>query len=145
MSADILREISASGVELAIGETGNLKVTGDRIEVERWLPKIRAHKPELLALLSGADPMPLSPADREAIREAISERAAIREIDGGEDRATAEREARSAMRVYHYRLTDKPDTWLTMIAPGCDLADARRSLVLRFGAERLVDVRERAS
>jgi hypothetical protein len=49
------------------------------------------------------------------------------------------------MRVYQYRLTDKPDTWLTMLAPGCDLDEARRSLVLRFGPERLIDVRERTA
>ncbi|NCA72245.1 MAG: hypothetical protein EOM91_19675 [Sphingobacteriia bacterium] len=144
MSADILREISASGVELAIGETGNLKVTGDRIEVERWLPEIRARKPELLALLSGAEPPPLSPGDHDAIREAIEERAAIREFDGGESRQVADREARSAMRVYQYRLTDRPDAWLTMLAPGVELDQAHRDLVLRFGAERVVDVRERA-
>jgi hypothetical protein len=43
------------------------------------------------------------------------------------------------MRVYRYRLIDKPDTWLTMIAPDCDLEEARRSLRLRFG-ERLAAV-----
>jgi len=45
------------------------------------------------------------------------------------------------MRVYRYRLIDKPDTWLTMIAPDCDLEEARRSLRLRFG-ERLTAVVE---
>jgi hypothetical protein len=40
------------------------------------------------------------------------------------------------MRVYRYRLLDKPDTWLTIIAPDCDLEEARRSLRLRF-SERL--------
>jgi hypothetical protein len=46
------------------------------------------------------------------------------------------------MRVYQYRLVERPDTWLTLLAPGCDLADARRSLALRFGPERLIEVRE---
>jgi hypothetical protein len=45
------------------------------------------------------------------------------------------------MRVYRYGLLDKPGTWLTMIAPDCDLEEARRSLVLRFG-ERLTAVVE---
>jgi len=45
------------------------------------------------------------------------------------------------MRVYRYRLIDKPDTWLTIIAPDCDLEEARRSLRLRFG-ERLTAVVE---
>jgi hypothetical protein len=103
--------------------------------------KIRANKSELLALLSGAEPPPLSPADREAIREAISERAGIREFDGAEGRATAEREAAAGMRVFLYRLADRPDTWLTMLAPGCDFDEARRSLALRFGPERVVEVR----
>ncbi len=90
-----------------------------------------------------AGPSPLQTADIEAIREAIEERAAIREFDGGEDRATAEREARSAMRVFRFRLADRPDTWLTMLAPGCDLDAARHTLRLRFGAERVADVVER--
>jgi hypothetical protein len=42
--------------------------------------------------------------------------------------------------VYRYRLTDKPDSWLTMIAPGCDLEEARRTVVLKFGAGRVLDV-----
>ncbi len=142
MSADILLAISAAGVELAIGESGNLKVTGDRIEIDRWLPEIRAHKPELLELLSGTEPPPLSADDNETIREAIEERAAIREFDAGESREVAEREARAAMRVFRFRLTDRPDTWMTMLAPGCALDQARHDLVLRFGAERVIEVRE---
>jgi hypothetical protein len=39
------------------------------------------------------------------------------------------------------RLIDRPATWLTMIAPDCDLKEARRSLRLRFG-ERLATVVE---
>ncbi|MFB1490873.1 MULTISPECIES: hypothetical protein [unclassified Thiocapsa] len=145
MSADILREVIAAGVELAINDTGNLKVTGDRIEVDRWLPEIRAHKSELLALLSGAEPPPPTPAVNEAIREAIEERAAIREFEVGESRPVAERDAQSAMRVYRFRLTDQPDTWLTMLAPECDQDQARHDLALRFGAERLIEVRESAA
>jgi hypothetical protein len=45
------------------------------------------------------------------------------------------------MCVYRYRLSDRPETWLTMIAPNCDLDEARRCLRLRFG-ERLTDVVE---
>lgn len=44
------------------------------------------------------------------------------------------------MRVYHYRLTDRPKDWLVMIAPGCELDEARRSLIARFGSERLLEV-----
>lgn len=85
-------------------------------------------------------PPPLSAAEQADIREAIEERSAIREHDGGEDRATAERNARSAMQVYRFRLVEHPDTWLTMLAPNTDMANARHALTLRFGADRLVDV-----
>jgi hypothetical protein len=145
MTATALLERAArQGVTVEVCD-GSLKLAGPSQSVETLLPEIRVAKPELLALLSGAEPPPISPADHEAIREAIAERAAIREIDGGEDRATAEREAAAGMRIYQYRIADKPDTWLTMLAPGCDLDDARHSLMLRFGADRLIDVRERTS
>jgi hypothetical protein len=85
-------------------------------------------------------PPPLTAAEQADIREAIEERSAIREHDAGGDRATAERNARSGMRVFRYRLVERPDTWLTMLAPGCDLDEACRALTLRFGADRLVDV-----
>jgi len=80
----------------------------------------------------------LSAHDREAIEEAIEERAAIREFDGGQTRDVAEREARAAMRVYRYRLADSPDTWLVMIAPGCNLAEAWGALNLQFGPHRVL-------
>jgi hypothetical protein len=47
------------------------------------------------------------------------------------------------MRVYRYWLTDKHDTWLTMITPSCDLDDARYSLRLRFGERRTTVVEHR--
>lgn len=84
-------------------------------------------------------PPPLAPADREAIEEAIEERAGILEFDAGLSRHVAETQATEAMRVYRYRLTDRPG-WLVLIAPGCDLAEARRTLVATFGAARLVDL-----
>ncbi len=51
----------------------------------------------------------------------------------------------SLTRIYMFRLTDRPDAWLTMLAPGCELDQARRDLVLRFGADRVIEVRERAT
>jgi hypothetical protein len=45
------------------------------------------------------------------------------------------------MRVFHYRLTDKPETWLVLIAPGCELDEARRSVRNQFGTERVLEVR----
>jgi len=75
----------------------------------------------------------------ETIQEHLEERAAIMEYDGGLTRKQAETEARRNMRVYQYRLTDSPESRLTMIAPGCDLGEARESLHKRFG-DRLLDV-----
>lgn len=81
----------------------------------------------------------------ESIREAYEERAAIREFMGGEPREKAEAEARKALKVYEYCLTDNgPDgPWLILLAPGCDLAEAERSLKYRFGADRVLSIRER--
>jgi hypothetical protein len=49
----LLQNLSDAGVQLAIGDTGKLKVSGDQSAVDRWLPEIRTHKPELIALLQG--------------------------------------------------------------------------------------------
>ena len=54
---------------------------------------------------------------------------------------TGVNEARRTLRVFQYRLTDTPDSWLVLIAPGCDLAEARESLRARFGS-RLLDRRK---
>jgi hypothetical protein len=77
----------------------------------------------------------------EAIAEHLAERAAIQEYDGGLTRKQAEAEARRALRVFEYRLTENPDSWLVLIAPGCDLDEARESLRQRFG-NRLLDTRK---
>ena len=76
-----------------------------------------------------------------AIREHLEERAAIQEYDGGLTRKQAEAEARRALRVYEYKLTDNPDAWLVLIAPGCDLEETRENLRGRFGS-RLLDIRK---
>jgi len=77
----------------------------------------------------------------EAIHEHLEERAAIQEYDGGLTRKQAETEALRTLRVFQYRLTDTPDSWLVLIAPGCDLDEARESLRARFGT-RLLDTRK---
>lgn len=80
-----------------------------------------------------------------AVREAYEERAAILEYDGGLSQAQAETQAKVEQRLYEYRLTDNgPDgPWLILLAPGCDLPEAERSLKNRFGAYRVLAVRER--
>jgi len=100
-------------------------------------------KPELAKLANSSVENAKQAATRhpEAIAEHLAERAAIQEYDGGLTREQAEIEARRTLRVYEYRLTDNPDTWLVLIAPGCDLAEAQRNLRARFG-NRLIDARE---
>jgi hypothetical protein len=119
---------------------------GDRLSVASRAPLtdqqrawIRAHKVELLRLLG--DAVPTHPELSGEDREAAEERATARKLDGSESKERTAGQAPSAIRVYRYRLIDKPDTWLTMIAPDCDLEEARRSLTLRFG-ERLTAVVE---
>ena len=123
-----------------------MRARGDRLSVASRAPLtdrqrawIRAHKVELLRLLAGAVPAPLDLTGED--REAAEERPTVRAPGGGESTERARGDERCAMRVYRYRLIDKPDTWLTMIAPDCDLEEARGSLRLRFG-ERLTAVVE---
>lgn len=85
--------------------------------------------------------MSLTPDERADVAEALAERAAIREYEGGEPRPVAEAAARSAMRVYRLRVrmgAGQPDASVILLAPGCDLAEATRAAHLRFGADRVV-------
>ena len=134
-----LTRMRAAGVTLAVRD-GNLAVQTRRPLTAAQAGFLRANKTALIALLARETEAPLPPETHEAMEESIAERAAIREFDGGEPRAVAEREARAAMRVYQYRITDKPASWLTLIAPGCDLDEARRIITNRFGAARVLDV-----
>jgi hypothetical protein len=137
--AALLSDLTAAGINLVVTERGTLHYRGYQTDVDRWLPEIRARKDELLALLRNRPPT-LTPNQHADIQEAMEERAAILEFDAGLPRPEAEAQAVSAMQIYRYRITDKPNDWLVMIAPGCDLGEARRTLVMRFGAERLMDV-----
>lgn len=88
---------------------------------------------------------PLTATDREAIAEAIGERAAIQEHDAGLDRQEAEVQAETAMRVYQALIAmpdGRPPRWLVALMPGCDPTEARRSLALRFGVGRVLEVIE---
>jgi hypothetical protein len=140
----VLSHLTAAGIWLsADGE--NLRAGPREVLDDEARHLIRAHKPALLALLQqGAEPLPpLSSADHAAIRESIEERAAIQQFDGGLSRQEAETEARAAMRVYRVRVA-MPDgrapRWATMLAPNCDLGEARRAACGTFGADRVLDV-----
>lgn len=144
-AATLLADLEAQGIELTLTEHGTLRYRGDKAAVDGWLPEILDHKPELIGLLrdrhSPTIP-PLTAEQKAAITEAIEERAAIQEHDGGLSRSQADRQATRAMRIYRYRVADHPHEWLTLIAPGCDLEEARRTLVGQFGAARLIAVEE---
>jgi hypothetical protein len=128
-----------------------MRARGDRLSVASREPLtnpqrawIRAHKAELLRLLTDSAPNPpcVGKNDPASIRGTREGWRSVRDLAGGESRNARALPARHAMCVYRYRLTDKPDAWLIMIAPDCDLEEARRSLHLRFG-ERLTAVEHR--
>ena len=122
---DILTQATAAGLTFALEPPDRLRVTGPAEVRERWLPVIRERKAELVTLLSA--PPPLSPETLKAIEEAIEERAAVREFEGGEPRAIAEQEARSAMRVYDLQVAmgdGQAPRWVTVLAPDSTLVEA---------------------
>ena len=55
MTPVVIREAEADGVSLALSPAGTIKATGDREAVDRWLPVLRAHKPDILAALAKPD------------------------------------------------------------------------------------------
>jgi len=139
--AEIIHECQRAGLTLRLVSGGIGIRPRDQLTPE-LAEAIRAHKPALLAALR--HPMAdLSPDDAEAVHEHLEERSAIQEFDGGLSRPEAEREARRSLRVFLYRLTDDPDAELVFIGPGRSLESARERLQQHFGAERVIEVRER--
>jgi len=141
--ASILAAVRADGLTLTLDPPDTLRVRGPAEVRSKWLPRLRAAKSELLALLSG--PPPLPPETQEAIAEALEERAAIRGFEGREPKWVAEREARSAMRVYDLLIAQNPGEapkWVTLLAPGCDLVEATRAGRRQFGEHRLLKIAE---
>lgn len=59
MTAALLFDLSAAGVKVRMDEQGTLKASGDQAALDRWLPEIRTHKAEILALLAANDPEPV--------------------------------------------------------------------------------------
>jgi hypothetical protein len=143
-ATETLAAAQAAGVRLGVNGT-NLLLEADRGPPPGLLDALRENKLAMLALLrtKGA-PAPLSSDDEEAIAEAIEERAAIREYDGGETREVAEREARAATRIYRALVAmpdDRPPRWVTMLLPGVDsLKEASEAAHWQFGSDRVIDV-----
>ncbi len=108
---------------------------------------IRQHKAHLLLLVNQPAPPALTGAEIEDIAEAVEERAAIREHDGGDDRASADAKAASAMRVYRLLVAmgeGQEPKWVVMLAPGCDPEVAERAARLKFpGRVRAVIFQDR--
>lgn len=141
-AVDSLCALHGQGFEIT-NEGGRLVVAPASRLTDEIRALIRQYKTEWLALLSArTKPPPLTADQHNGIQEAITERAAIQEYDGGLSRSHADMQATRAMRIYRYRVADHPHEWLTLIAPGCDLEEARRTLVGQFGAARLIAVEE---
>jgi hypothetical protein len=142
------------GVTISATAAGGIRLSGPEPAIRRLAFDAKALKTDILSHLSRRVPLG---RDRKTPYETTSVPAVppvpAKNGDGSivpdvPDKPTEPKTSyfqtnRSGMRVYQYRLTDRPDAWLVMLAPGCDLDEARRSLVLRFGAERVLEVRER--
>jgi hypothetical protein len=61
MTPAVIREAAEDGVSLALSPAGTIKATGDQAAVNRWLPVLRAHKPDILAALTHRDLSGVSP------------------------------------------------------------------------------------
>lgn len=142
--AAALERIAAAGIRLGLTPGGDAIVYDAPAPLSpAQLDWLRAHKAALLVhLRAQAAPPPPAP-DIEAIAEALAERAAIQECDGGLPRAEAEQSARAAMRAYHVLVAMDPGQaprWVTLILPGCDLAQARTAVTRRWPG-RVLDLR----
>jgi len=141
--AAIIKEAMADGVNLSLTPSGTIKAIGEAVAVNRWLPLLREHKPEILAVLahepglkgSGWRPWkPESAADiAEAVKEAEDERAAIMEFDGCLPRA----EVQAKAYAWHWK-SDRHDPVTgsyggTYICPHADPETVRHELEARFG------------
>ena len=95
--AELLAAAASAGLALRV-ESGALRVRGPQAAVAEWAPRLKEHKPELIALLQPpsrqANPAPIPPAKPAAPPcESWEERAAILEHDAGLSRAEAEEQA----------------------------------------------------
>jgi hypothetical protein len=128
---NVFNEIEAAGLIVSlVGE--QLKIANPTKLTDGLRNLIRINKQEIIKQLSGAQL-------QQDIREQIEERAAIMEYDGGLSRKDAEQAAAAALRVYCYRMKDKPTSELTVIMPGTEFDEALENLKNQFG-DRLLDV-----
>lgn len=121
--ASLVKQVKAAGGRIHICGA-KVRVTAPRALPYALMETLRAHRDDLMAYLGGDPAL--------ALHEAHVERAA------------PQAEAKPSIQAYEYRLADNGDTgtWHILLAP-CDLAEAERSLRDRFGAGRVLAVRER--
>lgn len=65
---NIIEQIQGDGLSLSITDEGQIDVAGKPAIVNRWVPKLREHKPEIFAALSAATVTDMTQADELAIR-----------------------------------------------------------------------------
>ena len=133
-AVELHKNLLAAGFTLR-ADGGTLRVSPASRVGQGLQRLIRQHKAELLFLVSLPEPPALTPEEQANIAEAVAERSAIREFDAGEDRATAEAKAISAMRVYRLLIAmgeGEEPRWITMLAPNTDLSEAERTANLKF-------------
>ena len=159
-ASTLFTDLTKAGITLRIEGERLVATPGHRL-TESHRNLIREHKPALLALVWQAPEVsapalevsPLAPEvsapqltaeDLEGITEAVEERAGILAFDAGLPRPEAERQAASAMRVFQAQIAmpGADPRRLVLLAPGCDLEEARQTLNWRFGPERVLDVLE---
>ena len=128
---NILNDITNAGL--------NISLVGDQLRIanpeklnDSLRDLIRANKSEIIKYFSNTQLL-------QDIRERNEERSAIMEFDSGLSRQDADVAATNSMRVYCYRVTDKPDSELVTIKPNVELNEATQELKERYG-DRLLCV-----
>ena len=89
----IIRAAENDGLRLALTEIGTVKCIGPKLVTERWVPQLRQHKAEILAVLTAANDRDLHAPERtlsdgEKSALAIAERAIARAALTDEQKAS---------------------------------------------------------
>jgi ArsR family metal-binding transcriptional regulator len=136
----VLNEINQAGLIISLaGE--QLNIANPKKLTDGLRNLIRTNKQDIVRQLSTTNAAKANELLQD-IRDQIEERVAIMEFDAGLSRHDAEQAAIKAIRVYCYRVKEKPDSELVAIMPNASLSEAHESLRLRYG-NRLLAVYEK--